>query len=382
MFFHTFRYSIKTLLRDKGQMFWCLFFPIILGTLFQFAFGHLDDGEAFQAIPVAVVMEDEISEMFLTEVFDAVSEPGENQFLEVTYCEEDKARELLEQKEIVGIILCDDKIHLLVSGEMKSEQLSQSILKVFVERVSLTYDTMTQVAMTHPEKLPVVIQSIQSEANYIVEENFTDGNYSSGLIYFFDLIAMACLYAAFMGNTVAYYFQANLSPLGARRLLSPTKKLVSVLGSLMAAEVIEFCCIGISVLYLKFVLGVDFGNQMGYVILVVLAGTLVGISLGFFIGSVGRMDVRTKFGLLILITMSFCTLSGLMYEAMPMYVERVCPLFNRINPAAALKNALYSLVIYPDHNRFFNNIYVVLGESVLFYILGLLMIRRKKYASL
>ena len=38
MFFHTMKYTLLNLLRDKGQVFWCVAFPLLLGTMFHFAF--------------------------------------------------------------------------------------------------------------------------------------------------------------------------------------------------------------------------------------------------------------------------------------------------------------------------------------------------------
>lgn len=37
MFFHTMKYTLLNLLRDKGQVFWCVAFPLLLGTMFHFA---------------------------------------------------------------------------------------------------------------------------------------------------------------------------------------------------------------------------------------------------------------------------------------------------------------------------------------------------------
>ncbi len=74
MFFHTMKYTLLNLLRDKGQVFWCVAFPLLLGTMFHFAFGGLGSGESFSAIPVAVVMQEESSE--LRSMFDSCPNPA------------------------------------------------------------------------------------------------------------------------------------------------------------------------------------------------------------------------------------------------------------------------------------------------------------------
>ncbi len=58
MFWHEFVYEIRRLLRQKEELFWMLMFPVILGTLFYFAFGSINNTtENFHTIPVAVCRE-------------------------------------------------------------------------------------------------------------------------------------------------------------------------------------------------------------------------------------------------------------------------------------------------------------------------------------
>ena len=76
-----------------------------------------------------------------------------------------------------------------------------------------------------------------------------------------------------------------------------------------------------------------------------------------------------------------CFLSGLMIGNMRALVEDFCPLLNRINPAALISDALYSLVV-PVLHTVFTNIAGLLLLSALFCLGGLALVRRKKYASL
>ena len=51
---HLVIYNVKVKLRNFGTTFWPLAFPLILGTLFFFAFGNINDAD-FETVPVAVV---------------------------------------------------------------------------------------------------------------------------------------------------------------------------------------------------------------------------------------------------------------------------------------------------------------------------------------
>lgn len=438
MFFHSMKYMFLTLMRSKSFLFWCFAFPLVLGTMFHFAFAGLGSDESFEAIPIAVVIEEDASsfelippdiaagfpesfastdsfspESLIRGLFDSLSEPGDDQFLEVTYASWEEACALLEEKKIYGIITADlsalsDSIntriaavsagtetaadfsvtaallHLSVSAEMRSDPLYQSILSAFVEQFNLEYNTILTAAMTHPDALPGLLDTFSDnmDTSYLTQESTSADTLDESLIYFFNLIAMTCLYAAMAGNNVAIYNQANLSWLGARRNISPVPKLVSILGQLAASLIFEFLTLIVTLAYLVLVLGVSFGSELGYVALTALCGCFAGISLGFFVGSFGQLNEITKFAILMVVIMAGCFLSGLMVSDMRIRVENFCPLINRINPSALITDALYALIVYPSHARFFSNIISLLALSILLCLGGFALVRRKKYASL
>lgn len=383
MYFHALKYTLKALLRNRAQIFWCFAFPIVLATMFSFAFSGLAEDEAFSAVPVAIVAKNSEHDAMLKDILDAVNTPEEDSFLAVTYASEEEALSLLEDNEVAGILsFDDDALVLSVAAERNSQRLEQSMLQVFMEQFNLNYQTISKIAAKHPEKLSDVTETLSRETAYLTETSFTEGNYSESLTYFYNLIAMTCLYAAMMGSNIAVDNQANLSALGARRCISPVHRLISILGDLSAALIFQFCSIFIGICYMHFALGVDFGSQIGYVLLASFFGCLTGVSLGFFIGSFGHGTRETKFGILMAVIMLNCMFSGLMIGNIRIYVEKIFPLYNHINPAALISDSFYALIVYPSHERYFINLLTLFGLSVVFCVGGFVLVRRKKYASL
>ena len=80
MFFHTMKYTLLNLLRDKGQVFWCVAFPSSAWNDVPFCIRRTGSGESFSAIPVAVVMKRNLR---AAPMFDSLSKPGEDQFLKL-----------------------------------------------------------------------------------------------------------------------------------------------------------------------------------------------------------------------------------------------------------------------------------------------------------
>lgn len=382
MFLHSIKYSIKVLLRSRMYMFWCALFPVVLATLFKVAFGNLSEGEGFAPIKTAVVVEEGAQGEAFADVIEKFGEPGEDQFLEITYVSKDEALKLLEEKEVSGILYGGEEVSLTVSAEMDYDRLNQSILQAFVERFRSNYNAILEVAKTHPENLAAATEALSEEVEYNKRVVYSDGNMDESLSYFFNLIAMACLFGCTAGSTVAISNQANLSPLAMRKGISPVRKLVNLTAEIIATFMVQFAISFISILYIWLVLKVDLGSNLGYVMLAAFAGCLEGVSFGFLIGCIGKISEDTKIGILMGVTMCLCFLSGLMVQGMRLFVEKAVPFANKINPAALISDSFYSLVVYESHARYTQNIVTLLVLSVIFCVAGVLIVRRERYASL
>jgi len=77
-----------------------------------------------------------------------------------------------------------------------------------------------------------------------------------------------------------------------------------------------------------------------------------------------------------------CFLAGLMVTGMYQLVEKYVPVINRINPAALMVKALYSLNIYETYTRYNQCIFTMLGITALLCIGSYLLVRRERYASI
>lgn len=377
----TFIYSWKCLIRNKGEIFWNLCFPIVLGTLFYIAFGNLMDSEMLHPIPVAVVIgEGENAEGFRT-IADELGREGEEQLLEISYTMKEEAMQLLEEKKVSGILFWDDQLALTVSSDMSYDQMNQSILRTFVMQYNMNYTAVAEIAQKHPENMQSAITMLEKKTDYIKEIHYTENKMDQSLSYFFNLIAMTCLLGSTLGATMAVDNQANISSLGMRKCISPVNKRISILGGLGATCCYQFLCIVISLVYFIFVLKVNFGSQLGYVLFASFVGSMTSISMGFMVGCFGKKDKNFKCGILTAISMSLCFLSGLMVGNMRIIIDKVFPLFNHINPAALISDCFYSLTIFESHSRFYENIATLLLISAVCFLISFMKLRRNRYAS-
>lgn len=375
-------YRWKRLIRDKANTFWILLFPIILGTFFHIAFSNAAASENMETIPVAVILSDDAYGDALQSTCDSLA-TGEEPFLDVTYCDEEKATALLEDKEIVGIITSGKQVTLTVSGNMTNQSMMQSILESFVNEYNMYQTVLIDIAENHPEQLQTAVSEMTNDIEYNETASLSRNPDQNPLTqYFYNLLAMTCLFTAVGGVSVACDNQANLSDLAMRRSISPTHKLKTIVGELIASVLYEFVFNLVGFAYLALVLKIDLTSRLPLTLLTMFLGCAVGTTLGFCIGCIGRMDRGSKQGLVFAVTMPLCFLSGLMFGNMMILIENHVPILNRINPASLLTDCFYRLSQYHTLTRYACNMITLVILSIAFCLLGFFMTRRKKYAQL
>lgn len=376
MFLHNLKYELLDDLRARELISWLMIFPILLATLFKVAFGSIYEKDTlFSAIPTAIVGTAG-NETFRT-VIDSVS-GADSPLLAPVYADEEKALGMLKNGEVAGIIYVGDEITLTVAVS----GMPQTILKAFIEQYGV-YETVIKDALINdPLNAQNVIDALSSDVKAFTDTPVTQGNTDEFVQYFYNLIAMVAMFGSVTGLHITENNQANMSALGARRNISPVPKSVGLSASIVGSCIAQAVCVIIAVTFQAFVLKVDFGSRLPLVYAAAVTGGCLGVTFGFFIGSIGKISYELKNGIAMAVTMSLCFLSGLMVGNMKAIIANVAPWFNSINPVALISDCFYCLNLYEDLDRFGIKMLSMAGYIVLFSALGIILSRRKKYASI
>lgn len=372
---HLIKYNIIVKLKNFNVIFWPLFFPLILGTLFYFAFGQMEEAD-FETIPVAVVSQTNTDTVFIE--FLKGIENSENELIHTQEMSEDDARNALENHKISGIFYAGQTPSLTVI----KNGLEESILQSLLESYQNGKQTLMTIASIHPEGMEQAVLQMSDYSDLVQQVSLggktTDGNAQ----FFYALIAMACLYGAFIGFGAAITLQANLTPLAARRCVTPTHKLKLIVSEMLASFLLQFVSVLILLIYLRYVLHLDFEGQFSNMLLISLIGSMIGVSMGIFIGSLGRMSEGVKIGILLGISMVCRFLAGLMNNTMKNIVEQHVPIINRINPAALISDAFYCINVYDDTARYTRNLITLSIMCAALIIASFCLVRRERYDSI
>ena len=363
MFVHNFKYILKTLFKNKMLIFWTFAFPIILGTLFHLAFSNIANSEKLDIIDIAIVKDEEFNKnMFFKIAFKELSsKKNEDRVFNTKYVDEDKAKKMLENEEIVGYLKLEDGVPNIT---IINNGIDETIFKYVTEQVF----QMSKAGVFEIEEIHL--------------KDISNKNLDYSMIEFYSLIAMSALYGGIFSVWITNQIMPDLSSKGKRIAVSPISKGTIVLSSFLASYIVQLIGMSLLFIFTIFVLHIDYGNQLGLIILLALAGSLAGLSIGLAIGILLKKSENSKTGILIGITMMGCYLAGMMGISMKNIVDKNVPIINKINPAAMITDGYYSLYYYDTLNRYWFNIASLFIFSAILILISFGSLRRQKYDSI
>lgn len=393
MFIHNFKYALKTLFRNKMLIFWTYAFPIILGTFFNMAFSNIENSEKLEIIDIAIVENEEFkNNEILKEAFTTLSdEENEDRLFDTQYVTEEKAKELLQNKEVIGYLILEEEKPKVIFQE---SGIDQTIFKYVTEEITQNEEIVSNLAeneiksemsqgnyhLDYEKIYQNVLEKVENEEPKI--KNVANHNLSYTMIEFYTLIAMACLYGGMLGMVSINQNLANMSSNGKRVSIAPISKGKVVLSSCLAGYVAQVIGLVLLFVFTIFVLKVDYGDNMPFVILLGAVGSLAGLAMGLTIGTLIKSNENKKTGVLIAVTMLGCFLSGMMGITMKYMVDKNFPILNKINPASMITDGFYSLYYYDTLDRYYFNITSLLIFVVLAIFISYISLRRQKYDSI
>lgn len=393
MFVHNFKYTLKSLFRKKSLILWTFAFPIVLVTLFNLAFSDISDNEQFKVIDIAIVDNDDFknNEVFKNAFKELSDKKNKDRVFKTKYESIDECKKDLEKEKVVGyLILNKDKPNIVVN----TNGLNETIFKYVVDEISETNSMLKNMTI---EQIRNEIKNGNTNINYdeiyshVIEmvnnskvkiNNTFTNKLDYTMIEYYTVIAMAALYGGMIAMIAINQNLANMSFKGKRVAISSVKKSTIILSSLLASFITQVIGLIILFIYMLLVVKVDFGSNIWAIILLSLIGTLTGLSLGLFVGTIFKKSENSKTGILLAVTMLGCFFSGMMGITMKYVIDKNIPIINMINPASMITDGFYSLYYYDKLNRFFIDIGSLLVFSLILISISFISLRRQKYDSI
>ncbi len=386
MFFHNFNYTLKTLFKNKILIFWTYAFPIILGLLFYFAFSDIEKGETFKVIPIGIVENQAFLENTLyKETFQVLGEEGsKTQLFSIRYEDEETCQSLTKKKEIVGYLNLENEARLVISENGIDETTFKFVIEEIEEKKAL-FNHLIEMNQDSIRNDASFVAQIYEKVMANQESSIQDdskSHLSYTMIEYYTLIAMACLYGGIVGMYAINQKLANMSSNGKRVSVAPIQKIKLIGSSALASYVTLLIGVLLLFLFTVFVLHVDYGDSIFYVLLLILFGSLAGLAFGLFISVLLKKNENTKIGIIIAGTMFCSVLSGMMGITMKYVIDKNVPILNKINPANMITDGFYALYYYDTPERFFMNLISLILFSLVLFLISIVILRGEKYDSI
>ncbi len=390
MFIHNLKYTIKILFKNKVLIFWTFAFPIILGLLFNMAFSNIEKDEMLKVFSIAVVSNDNSKEQEIyKETLEKLS-TGDARLFNLKYVDEEEANRLLDESKIEGYVVISDDVKVVI----KENGSNQTIIKFVIQEIKQNKKIVEDLSLKEIEKetsngnysfdTTEIVNNILTKINSqeVSLNSLSSSNLSYMTIEYYTLIAMACMYTGMLGLTSINNCLANMSNKGKRISVSPNKKSTIVLSSLIGSYIVSLLGLSILLLFLLFVLKVDFGNNMLLVILLSMIGSLAGISLGVLVASVFKLSEGAKTGIIIAISMFLSVLSGMTGVTLKYVIDTNVPIVNLINPNNLITDGFYSLYYYNTLDRYFRDLIYLIIFVIICLVISFFSLRREQYDSI
>ncbi|MDR1891878.1 MAG: ABC transporter permease [Oscillospiraceae bacterium] len=373
---HIYINQLKVILRQKDMLFWIFAFPILLATLFYFTMTNLDVSEGMTAVPAAVADNEAYrADASLRAAILAVGASEDAPF-DFRVMDESEALAALEKGEISAVLYAG--VPLSVTYGKGGDNTSRVMVKAFADNFEQMKYRVSAVAAANPAALADI--SALTSGKIYTDFGGSDGLKSNTVIYFYTIFAMLCIYGGSAGQTVIESCQANMSPLGQRRAVSPASGFLPILTALAAAITVVFMSLLLCWVYMRFALDVDLSDKTPAFLLTLLCGSALGTSFGAFMTTVlAKAKSGVKSGLIVGIGIAGAHLSGMSNPAISYILRKNVPPVYWLNPAARITDALRSLYYYGDFARWGIFMAALLAMTAVFALVATFKLRRQSY---
>lgn len=207
---------------------------------------------------------------------------GDINLFEIQSVSYDAGRELLEENEIHGLIVISEEGELAVI--INEIGIPQTILRQFLDNYEQTVALVEAQIENNPEVLVNGwLEELGEFQNYIENLQVSDRTHNMMVVAYYSAIAMTTLFGALLSAAGMRTIYGKLSKVGARTNLSPYPKMKLVLADFAASTLIIVISQTLLILYLNYVIGIEFSSQIWAIGAIVLLGSVFATSFRIFL---------------------------------------------------------------------------------------------------
>lgn len=378
----TYKNWLKIVSRKPMNIFWILFFPIILVTLFKMTMGNQDLVTSFsEKIKIEFIRtNDELVNYQVENAFNSDELKGYCEFTISDNIEE--SQEKIEKEEIDGYFYVEkneDDTYILFAKTGYSSfanSMIQTFAESFVNSANKVYSAM--VTFTSGQTKEIRQDDYTKSGDIIFKQEDVP---SLAAIYTYPAIIYSILFTGLIAQYSIRSMSSNMSYTGMRIELSVEKKAKTFISAILATFTVGLIALILLTLYIQFVIKVDLGliNHFGYLLVIYIIGLIVSILLSSMIVMLThKRDEHSQGNILTTVLMIMYFFSGGMIGNLSLTIKKYIPVLYYINPAALLSDSINYLSYKKDLGIVWFNLGFVALSGVVYLAISIWILRRKK----
>ena len=313
--------NLLHLTRDKLNLFWNTFFPMILATFFCLVIPNM--GKNFDKVNVGINK----------------NNPHEYILKQIPYLN------LKEVKEDIQTDLKNKEYKAFIEDDLSLKIISSNSEVMVVKNILDQIKQMYETKINQEE----IIKNIDKE--FIEDKNHGVTGVEPIL---FSIIIMASLY-------------------------TPIKKSTYLINGIISALIVTSFNSTLLIIYLKLVFGITLITNYFASIITILLIMIFGITMGMFLAVAlkAKTETKTMVGLGCILLMNYT--SGMMGSSVTNAITSAFPLIKKINPTFYMENALLGVNIANDNSYLITMAKFIIPFTIILFGIALIYLRRHKY---
>ncbi|MDL2211975.1 ABC transporter permease [Erysipelotrichaceae bacterium OttesenSCG-928-M19] len=372
-----FKYRFKSLISEKSLMFWSLLFPIILVSFFYLVFSNIGKENIFDTFNVAIVGNKENQ---LIKTMDEVKYDDIKTF-ELQYLTKEDSLNLLNQKKIAGIVEIknNDEYELIINDNGSKQLILEEFLSNYQQKELLINDVLKN----NPELLTTNwLETLTFSKDNVSNKSLSEKSNNEMIISFYTVIALSCFMSSFISANGISTIQANISKQGARLSVSPYHKRKIIIIDFIASLLIIISSVITLLIYMNFILKIEFGNHLGPILIICFVGSLVSTAFGYFLSLLFKKKEGLTIAMIIAMTMSWSFLAGMMGPSIKYIIESNLPFMKYLNPVALITDSFYTLYYYDSFAMCLPYLGALIVMFIVFITGAIMFLRGDQYDSI
>ncbi|QQK07853.1 ABC transporter permease [Miniphocaeibacter halophilus] len=365
MVINNYKLKLKELFQNKSTLFFSLTLPIIFLTLFNLTIANIDNEGLFETIPIAV--ENTAVAKTLGDIKISDKEKA-FKIIESSDYEKD-----LKEEEITAYIKGSENLEVVVKDYNLSSSLVYETVNMYKHIHKMYGKVLAKDININPEE---IMDTYNKDNN--IKNKFDSSSKNESLIYFFTILAMACLSASNQGIDIGEILNPKSEMRYVKRILvSPTNKFKLIFSQFLGALTFSLFVTYVAIGYLL-ILKASLAEYLPKIIITSTLGTILGLLFGVLISLLLKTKLATKYNISAIIYVFSCFLAGMMVNTTPYIIEEKLPIIKYINPATVITKAYKNIYYFENNSSYLLNLFNILALIIIFVILILFTTRRRK----